>query len=280
VNEYRNDTAAANRYWYDNNFDTHKRRENSKRQIKRGFIGLFLTLCTGIAAMALAIGLFSGNSPLSFGQPPYARIPSGSVITNGINAGGAVNTQNYANETAWNLTLVNKWNPIPQNYELELTELANGELVDERIYPALQEMFDAARNANIYPVVASGYRTAEEQQRLLDEKIAAYEADGYSAAEAISNAQAWVAVSGTSEHQLGIAVDINADGIHSTGYEVYEWLNQNSYKFGFICRYPGEKTEITGIIDEPWHYRYVGTEAAAEIYHQGICLEEYLARIA
>lgn len=179
-------------------------------------------------------------------------------------------------EIEWNLILVNKYNYIPEDYEVELTELANGQCVDERIYPALQSMFDEARREGVYPVVASGYRTSEKQQSLLDEKIQEYLSEGYTDEEAKSKAEAWVAVPGTSEHQLGLGIDINADGIHSTGNEVYEWLNKNSYKFGFINRYPKEKTEITGIINEPWHYRYVGIEAATEIYKSGICLEEYL----
>lgn len=179
-------------------------------------------------------------------------------------------------ESAWYLILVNKWNCVPDDYAAELTELSNGQSVDTRIYPQLQEMFDAARSENVYPVVASGYRTAEQQQIIMDEKIAAYKAEGYTDEEAVAKAEAWVALPGTSEHQLGIAVDINADGIHSAGYEVYEWLNRNAFRFGFICRYPPDKTEITGVINEPWHYRYVGVEAAEEIQNQGICLEEYL----
>lgn len=74
----------------------------------------------------------------------------------------------------------------------------------------------------------------------------------------------------------GLAVDINADGIHSAGREVYRWLDQNAYRYGFILRYPSDKTGITGISNEPWHYRYVGVTAAAEIRRQNLCLEEYL----
>ena len=69
---------------------------------------------------------------------------------------------------------------------------------------------------------------------------------------------------------------INADGINSYGYEVYNWLAQNAYRYGFIYRYPENKVAITGIANEPWHYRYVGVNAATEIYKRGICLEEYL----
>ena len=81
---------------------------------------------------------------------------------------------------------------------------------------------------------------------------------------------------GFSEHQLGIAVDINADHAGSTDDEVYTWLAENSWQYGFIKRYPSDKTEITGTINEPWHYRYVGKEAAREIVSQEVCLEEYV----
>ncbi|MDE7268539.1 MAG: M15 family metallopeptidase [Lachnospiraceae bacterium] len=182
-------------------------------------------------------------------------------------------------EEEWCLILVNKEHCIPNDYEVELVELSNGQCVDRRIYPALQEMFDTARSEGIYPVVASGYRTVEKQQSLMDEKIAAYLVEGYSLREAKEKAEIWVAAVGTSEHQLGISVDINADGVHSAGSEVYKWLDENSYQFGFIKRYPEDKTEITGIINEPWHYRYVGKAAAAEIYRSGVCLEEYLEEL-
>lgn len=181
----------------------------------------------------------------------------------------------------WQLALVNKWNPMKTDgSEVKTVELANGERVDERIYPQLQSMFDAAREDGVYPIVASGYRTKEEQEKLYNDKITAYMAEGYSEAEAKKETELWVSVPGTSEHQLGLAVDINADGIHSAGYEVYNWLAANSYKYGFINRYPEDKTEITGVEHEPWHYRYVGVEAAAEIHSQGICLEEYLGSVS
>jgi len=119
-------------------------------------------------------------------------------------------------------------------------------------------------------------RTADQQQKLLRDKINAHISDGYSKSEAETLAQTWVAVPRTSEHQLGLAVDINAEKGKSTNEEVYQWLIKNSYKYGFILRYPANKIEITGTNYEPWHYRYVGKEAAKEMYAQGVCLEEYI----
>lgn len=185
------------------------------------------------------------------------------------------NTHEIQVPEEWNLIVVNRWNELPEDYEVELTELSNGQMVDSRIYPYLQEMFDAARTEDVYPVVREGYRTAEEQQEILDDKIQSYINQGYSQAKAERTAKEWVALPGTSEHQLGIAVDINADKSKCSSEDVYGWLAENAYKYGFVLRYPPGKQKITGTSYEPWHYRYVGEEAAKEIYERGICLEEY-----
>ena len=185
------------------------------------------------------------------------------------------NTHEIQVPKEWNLIVVNRWNELSEDYDVELTELSNGQMVDSRIYPYLQEMFDAARTEDVYPVVREGYRTAEEQQEILDDKIQSYINQGYSQVKAERTAKEWVALPGTSEHQLGIAVDINADKSKNSNDEVYTWLAANAHNYGFILRYPQGKQGITGTSYEPWHYRYVGEEAAKEIYERGICLEEY-----
>lgn len=181
-------------------------------------------------------------------------------------------------DEAWLLMLVNRDHPIPEDYVVgDLVELRGGQKVDRRIYPDLQEMFDAARAEGVYPIVGSGFRTREKQQSLMDNKIASYREQGYDSTEAVELAEAWVAVPGTSEHEVGICADINATS-GSTSDEVYQWLAENAWKYGFILRYPEDKTDVTKTIHEPWHYRYVGREAAAEIQASGLCLEEYLAQ--
>ncbi|MCM1262567.1 MAG: M15 family metallopeptidase [Butyrivibrio sp.] len=175
----------------------------------------------------------------------------------------------------WNLIVVNRWNKIPEGYDVTLTELSNGQQIDSRIYPYLQEMFDDMRAEGIYPIVREGYRTEEEQQKTFDEKVQAYRNEGYSRKRAEKAAKAVVAIPGTSEHQLGIAVDINADKERSDNEEVYAWLAENAHRYGFILRYPQGKEDITGTSYEPWHYRYVGAEAAENIFKDNICLEEY-----
>lgn len=185
------------------------------------------------------------------------------------------NTHTIAVSDEWNLVVVNRWNELTEDYDIELMELSNGQKIDERVYPYLQEMFDVARTEGIYPIVREGYRTEKEQQALYDEKVQAYINEGYSRSRAERTAKEWVALPGTSEHQLGIAVDINADKAKCSNDEVYAWLAENAHEFGFILRYPQGKTEVTGTGYEPWHYRYVGVDAAQEIYNRNICLEEY-----
>ena len=186
--------------------------------------------------------------------------------------------EDIADEESWSLILVNKTHPIPDDYVIpELTDLSNGNAIDSRVYPHLQRMFDDARAQGIYPYINSSYRSQEKQQALMDQKIEEYKASGYSDEDARKLAEEWVAIPGTSEHQLGLCIDVTADS--STGQDpgsVWYWMQLNCASYGFIRRYPEDKTDITGIINEPWHYRYVGVHAAKIINEQGICLEEYL----
>ncbi|MCI8405331.1 MAG: M15 family metallopeptidase [Clostridia bacterium] len=180
-------------------------------------------------------------------------------------------------DDSWQLMLINSQNPIPDDFQVELMTVAGELKVDKRIYPYLQNMFKDAKNAGILPSVSSAYRTKEQQQSLFNEEMKKHIDKGCSYQKAVEEAKSWVAIPGTSEHQTGLAVDITS--INSATQNpslVWEWLSKNSYKYGFILRYPENKTKITRINFEPWHFRYVGKAAAAEIFNRGICLEEYL----
>ena len=186
-----------------------------------------------------------------------------------------------AQEQEWNLLLVNPWNPIPENYEPELTYLRNGQAVDSRCYPELQQMMDDCRAAGLDPLICASYRTMEKQEALFEDKEARLIREGCPENEAGAEAAKVVAYPGTSEHQLGLALDIVDVSYQQLDTEqentpVQQWLMKNSWKYGFVLRYPTDKSDITGIIYEPWHYRYVGKEAAAEMYEHKLCLEEYL----
>ena len=181
----------------------------------------------------------------------------------------------------WNLLLVNRWNPLPDGYTFERTKLKYGHSVDSRAYPDLQEMMDDCRAAGLDPVICSSYRTQAKQQELYENKLQRLIEEGYSYENAVTEAGTVVAVPGTSEHQTGLALDIvdASYQILDQGQEdtlVQQWLIEHSWEYGFVLRYPNAKSEITGIIYEPWHYRYVGREAAREMTELGLCLEEYV----
>lgn len=180
----------------------------------------------------------------------------------------------------WMQLLINSSNVIPDGYApTELTELSNGQSVDKRIYPSLQSMFDDARAQGVYPVVSSGYRTAKQQQSEMDDKIQEYIDDGKSEDEARALAATYVAQVGYSEHEAGLAIDIVAKANKSDDDTVWAWMKEHCAEYGFILRYPEGKEGVTGMSYEPWHFRYVGVEAAQKIMGAGITLEEYLGQV-
>ena len=185
----------------------------------------------------------------------------------------------------WNLILINHENYVPDGFQPDLTTLNNGCQVDRRILPDLQKMMNAARKRGLYPSVCSAYRTEERQTYLLERDINKYLNQGCTEAEARKKASRWVALPGRSEHQTGLAVDIVAvdypvlDETQEKRKE-QQWLMENSWKYGFILRYPKNKTNITKIGYEPWHYRYVGRKAAGEMKKKNMCLEEYIKYVS
>lgn len=188
----------------------------------------------------------------------------------------------YPGDGTWNLLLVNGWNPLAEETVRDQSNLqwyAGSESVDYRVVDALSDMLEAGSEYGLW--VCSGYRSYDTQTTLYEREVAEWESYGYSYEEALDLAATVVARPGTSEHHTGLAVDL----LHSECWdlveewedsEAFDWMVNNCYKYGFILRYPKEKQDITGVIYEPWHYRYVGVEAATYIMQNGITLEEYL----
>lgn len=176
-----------------------------------------------------------------------------------------------ANNSDWNLTLVNKSYGLPEGYTFSLAHARDGVRVDRRIARELSRMLDDAEAQGYEVHLNAGYRTSDEQRQLFEEKQNAFRANGYDDLTAQALAAQWVSPPGASEHELGLAVDI---GTETTA--LYDWLAAESWRYGFIRRYPPDKTDITGVAHEPWHFRYVGKEAAAAMASQNLCLEEYV----
>ena len=184
----------------------------------------------------------------------------------------------------WAMTLVNWETPLPDYFTIPaLTELRNDQAIDSRAYPALQTMMDDARAAGLQPLICSSLRTWGDQEQLFEQEVQNWLTQGYVREDAEAQAAMWVARPGTSEHQTGLAVDIvdMSYQILDQGQEntaVQKWLMAHCAEYGFVLRYPAGKSGLTGVNYEPWHYRYVGIDAAKEIMAGGLCLEEYLLR--
>ena len=185
----------------------------------------------------------------------------------------------------WNLLLVNKQHPVPENHTFELGTIAGAMECDARILPELFAMLKAAKDEGISLSVCSPYRDISRQKILFDRKIKLHMGNGYSYMEAYKKASQIVTVPGASEHQIGLALDIISsdytsldEGFGNTA--AGKWLKEHSKEYGFILRYPKGKEYITGIDFEPWHFRYVGKEAATIIMDNEITLEEFVESIS
>ena len=183
----------------------------------------------------------------------------------------------------WRLVLINKQHPIPENYSFNLGVIKDGMLCDDRILNDLLTMMQAAKDDGINLAIKSPYRTDSRQENNFNTRIKQYMGQGYSYMEAYKLTSQVITVPGASEHQVGLALDIVCDtyGSLSAGFgdtKAGQWLAEHSCEYGFIVRYPKGKEYITSIDYEPWHFRYVGREAAMIIKEEGICLEEFWDR--
>lgn len=188
-----------------------------------------------------------------------------------------------ADPTLWSLMLANTQHPLPDGYvPPQLAEMdKEGRQLDARIAGPFREMVAAAEKDGCHLVLTSGYRSEERQKELYVQMLRDYLSMGYGAAGAWDATKSLRNIPGTSEHQTGLAADIVSAGYWTLdeGYAdtaEAKWLVKHAAEYGFILRYPKDKTEITGTSYEPWHYRYVGVEDAKKIMARGITLEEYL----
>ncbi len=196
-----------------------------------------------------------------------------------VEVGGYTLDANYER-----LILVNGSNPLPQDYDYtgNLTTIdkkyLNGELtqIDKDMFPYLMALVNSAWEDGVKVYIRSPFRSYETQKMLFDNKVQRVIAAGTPADKAEDEAATAVARPGTSEHHTGLAVDFNTASNYFEGTEMDIWLREHAEDFGFILRYPKESQDITGVIYEPWHYRFVGINVAKEINQLGITFEEYI----
>ena len=186
------------------------------------------------------------------------------------------------------MILVNHTNQMPENYTFETAECGSKTAVNKTLQTvacnAFLELQKAAAAENVTVWMQSGYRSVSYQTNLYEKKTNYYKPQGYDDAKAKEMAAAIVNPPGYSEHNCGLAADLNSpehtgldEGFENTA--AFRWLCQHAGEYGFILRYPKGAEEKTEITYEPWHWRYVGVENAAKINASGLCFEDYIAAL-
>ena len=235
----------------------------------------------------------SVNDDNSEVELPLVTLPDGQVMSD-YEAQVIEDVQQRAMQTLyqkrakrWQLLLVNGDNLLPDKFQPELTDIGDGKQFDKRAAKSLLRMIRDGQKAGYDLYVCSAYRDDSYQTRLFARQVEKQRAAGKSRKQARRAAARVVAQPGTSEHATGLAADIvttqysNQYSSLTRGFEntkAFHWLKKHCADYGFILRYPEDKTEITGVIYEPWHFRYVGTTAAHNMEQEGLCLEEYLGK--
>jgi D-alanyl-D-alanine carboxypeptidase len=184
-------------------------------------------------------------------------------------------------EESWELAYISEKYPLDSEYLPELEEVVSGKYLDSRIVSDAKAMLAAAGAEGLDMYVVSAYRSYEDQEEVFNDTVQTWINQGYSYSQAYEKTKQSVAVPGCSEHAAGLALDIvSADyqelDDEQANTKECQWMIENCYKYGFILRYPQDKIDVTGIVYEPWHYRYVGKEAAKEIMKNNLTFEEYL----
>lgn len=184
-------------------------------------------------------------------------------------------------EDMWCLILTNAEYPVPEDYAVTLRDVpGTDQKVDERIYEPLINMLEAMKAEGLSPVVCSGYRTLDKQEKLFNRKVSAYVKKGRSKEESYALARQTLSIPGSGEHCLGLAVDFYTRSYHQLerAFEKTpegKWLREHAQDYGFTLRYDEGKEEITGIEYEPWHFRYVGIDVARYLKEHNLSLEEF-----
>ena len=206
-------------------------------------------------------------------HPAYSEEQAVTLVNIGLNRPFYTDIADVGEPDAL-LVLVNKYHRLPSDYvpnDLTTLRYGNGATLRAEAAAAFDDMAAAARRDGVVITGVSGYRSYGLQQSLYSR---------YSAQDGTAAADRYSARPGHSEHQTGLAIDVSNGGVYTQfgGTAAHSWALKHLHEYGFIIRYTKANEWITGYKDEAWHFRYVGVDAATEIYHLGVTLEEYLDR--
>ena len=264
-----------------------KRRSESsaargKQKKQQGNLIITIGIVAVVAAVAVAlfllmtIGRNREDKPADTSSSSIASQGTVSATTSGTAQGlpaGSVSAITQLDDPL--LVLVNQYNKMPDDYDHTLIEV-HGTTMDQRIQKPFEDMYNAAAADGAILWISSCYRTAEKQEELFEREIQTNLSSGMSSSEATSAAKIAVARGGYSEHNTGLAIDLNGVSPDFLETDAGKWMAEHAEEYGFVLRFPKDKEAETGIMYEPWHYRYVGKEHALKMKELGMCLEEYI----
>ncbi len=213
------------------------------------------------------------------GSPSDSTVPQTTEAVMAVAKPGTIDNPTIItiDEEKWHLTLVNSSYRIADSYTPDLVYVCgSAERLDRKVAEHYEKMYNAAKKDGVDLVPCSGYRSYELQERNYNNKVSFFESQGYSNKDAKVKAATIIMPPGSSEHNLGYAMDIVCVDEWFEDTDEFKWLTENAADYGFIMRYPKEKQDITKVIYEPWHWRYVGVELAKELKDSGLVLEEYM----
>lgn len=253
----------------------------------RSRLRLIFMLFGVCALLILVLSLFVYVIQRNFPQKQVilsndSQIPSSAVISNVASEETSSSSSGNSSKSIsgqlsdWKLVLVNFENKMPSNFQQHIVHDFDIDM-DQRIVQPFTDMYKAALQENITLWISSGYRSPQLQDKLFKDEIDNNKKQGMSAAEAEKKAALAVARAGYSEHNTGLAMDLNGVKADFDQTKAFQWLQKHAEEYGFVLRYPKNKESITKIMYEPWHYRYVGVENAKKMNEMHMCLEEYVA---
>ena len=182
-------------------------------------------------------------------------------------------------DNPWAFYIVSRDYPLPEDFKVYPKKIQGDYEMDYRAANYFLDMKEAAAAEGIELTVISAKRSREYQKQLFDKEVEDFKAQGLTDEEAFEAAREWVALPGESEHNSGLAVDLNSLDESFEESDAFKWLSDHAHEYGFILRYPKDKVGITGVQYEPWHYRFIGVYHATQIKEKGITLEEYYDEI-
>ena len=284
------------------------RRRRRSRAIRR-IAGLTLAVCVAVGGVsfllhrkapvpAASAASASGAESAGAAEPTnglFSHAASSSVAASSVsepaapdNALGLTAAQAQAMLSDPLMILVNHTNKMPDDYAFDTKECGSATSVNKTLQTVACDAFLAMQKAaaadGVTVWMQSGYRSVAYQTKLYEKKTQYYRDKGFEEAAAREKAAAIVNPPGYSEHNCGLAADLNSpehtgldEGFENTA--AFRWLCQHAGEYGFILRYPKGAEEKTEITYEPWHWRYVGVENAAKINASGLCFEDYIAAL-